>query len=89
MTVITIREQSQTGTSFDVVLSIDGNNYNVKVSDPFDESQEQELEWYFESWLRYPTLDNVKAKRAKISVREYGEALFKQVFQADINAYAH
>ncbi|MEM6614194.1 MAG: CHAT domain-containing protein [Cyanobacteria bacterium P01_C01_bin.72] len=93
MTVITIREQSQTESNtklaFDVVLSIDGNNYNVTVRDPFDESQEQELEWYFESWLRYPTLENVKAKRAKISVREYGEALFKQVFQADINAYAH
>ncbi|MEM8723021.1 MAG: tetratricopeptide repeat protein [Cyanobacteria bacterium P01_G01_bin.39] len=88
MAVITIREQSQTDTGFKATLIIDGSNYNITVSDPFNAKQEQVLEWYFEEWLRYPILDNVKADQAKASVREYGEELFKQVFQADINAYA-
>ena len=88
MAVITIREQSQTDIGFNATLVIDGNNYSITVSDPFEEKQEQELEWYFEEWLRYPILDNVKAERAKASVRNYGKELFKQVFQADIKAYA-
>ncbi len=87
MAVITIREQSQTETGFNATLVIDGNNYQITVQDPFTAKQEQELEWYFEDWLRYPNLENVKAARARASIREYGEDLFKQVFQADFNAY--
>ena len=88
MAVITIREQSQTEKGFNATLVIDGNNYNITVSDPFEPKEEQELEWYFEDWLRYPMLDNVKVDRAKASIRKYGEELFKQVFQADIKAYS-
>ena len=88
MVTITIREQSQTDTGFNVTLVIEGNNYPITVSDPFDVNQEQELEWYFEDWLSYPHLDNVKADRAQASVREYGQELFKQVFQSDLKAYA-
>ena len=87
MAVITIREQSPTETGFKVILDIAGNNYPITVKDPFAAHQEQELEWYFEEWLCYPILDNVKAERAKASVREYGEELFKQVFQEDVKAY--
>ena len=64
MAVITIREQSQTDTGFNATLVIEGSNYPITVSDPFDANEEQELEWYFEDWLRYPILDNVKAGRA-------------------------
>ncbi|MEL6929332.1 MAG: CHAT domain-containing protein [Cyanobacteria bacterium J06600_6] len=88
MTVtITVREQSQTDTGFNVDLVIDGKKYPATASDPFTSKQEKELEWYFESWLRFPTLENIKADRAKASVREYGEDLFQQVF-ADSDAYA-
>ena len=59
MAVITIREQSPTDTGFDATLVIEGNNYNITISDPFEDQQEQTLEWYFEKWLRYPILDNV------------------------------
>ena len=88
MAVITIREQGQTDTGFNATLVIDGNNYNITVSDPFEVREEQELEWYFEQWLRYPILEQVKANRAKDSVKKYGEELFKQVFRSDFNAYA-
>jgi len=87
MTVITIREQGKTETGFNATLAIARNNYNITVSDPFEPKEEQELEWYFEDWLRYPILEQVKANRAKESVRKYGEELFKQVFQQDIKAY--
>ncbi|MGK7893845.1 MAG: CHAT domain-containing protein [Xenococcus sp. (in: cyanobacteria)] len=88
MNVITIREQGQTKKGYNATLVIDGSNYNITVSDPFEAREEQELEWYFEQWLRYPILEQVKANRAKESVRKYGEELFQQIFQKDINAYA-
>ena len=88
MTVITIREQSLSETEFNATLVIAGKNYQIAVINPFSDKQQYELEWYFEEWLRYPILDNVKATRAKISIQEYGEALFKQVFQSNIKAYA-
>ena len=88
MAVITIREQGQTEVGFNATLVIDGNNYSITVQDPFKPKEEQKLEWYFEEWLRYPILEQVKADRAAASVKKYGEELFKQVFQADINAYS-
>ena len=88
MAVITIREQSKTDTGFNATLAIEGNNYNITVSDPFKPKEEQELEWYFEEWLRYPILEQVKAERAAASVKKYGTELFEQVFQTDINAYS-
>ncbi|MGK7896965.1 MAG: tetratricopeptide repeat protein [Xenococcus sp. (in: cyanobacteria)] len=88
MAVITIREQGQTKTGFKATLVIDDNNYNIEVSDPFEPKEEQELEWYFELWYRYPILEQVKANRAKESVEKYGEELFKQVFKKDIHAYS-
>lgn len=87
MAVITICEKVKTETGFDATLIIEGNSYPIIVSEPFNTRQEQELEWYFEDWLIYPMLDNVKADRAKASVREYGEELFRQVFQSDSAAY--
>ncbi|MGL6341158.1 MAG: Tfp pilus assembly protein PilF, partial [Waterburya sp.] len=88
MAVITIRELGQTETGFNATLVIEGNNYQITVSDPFEAREEQELEWYFEQWLHYPILEQVKADRAAASVKKYGQELFKQVFQVDINAYS-
>lgn len=62
MAVITIREQSKTETGFDTTLIIEGNNYQITVSDPFEAREEQELEWYFEEWLRYPILEQVSSE---------------------------
>ncbi|MGL6344030.1 MAG: hypothetical protein ACRC80_33400, partial [Waterburya sp.] len=77
MAVITIREQGQTETGFNATLVIEGNNYQITVSDPFGAKEEQELEWYFEQWLHYPILEQVKAARAAASVKQYGQELFK------------
>ncbi len=87
MATIVIRELGKTETGFKATLVIAGDSYEITVSDPFAPRQEQELEWYFENWLRYPMLDNVMADRAKTSIREYGEDLFKQVFKSNPDAY--
>ena len=84
MLTITIREtapldESEKGFAAEVMFS-DGGRYPIGVVDPFDEKQENALEWYFERWLEWPHLDGVKANRARESVREYGESLFAQVF---------
>ena len=87
MPVITISEQQQTATAFQATVKFDNRaEYPITISDPFTPQEEQELEWYFEEWLIYPMLDQVKAKRAAASVEEYGEKLFDQVF-ADKKVY--
>ncbi len=87
MSVITIREQQQTDTGFEATVAFDGRTeYPVTISEPFTPKQEKELEWYFEEWLVYPMLEDVKAKRAAASVKKYGEELFDRVF-GDRKAY--
>jgi len=88
MAVITIREQQPTENGFAASLIFDGGEYPINITDPFTPQEEQQLEWYFEEWLTYPMLNGKKAEAAKMSVASYGESLFNQVFQADINAYA-
>ncbi|MEB3180163.1 MAG: CHAT domain-containing protein [Nostocaceae cyanobacterium] len=89
MQVITIREQNQTETGFTAIVSFDGRQeYPVTISNPFTAAQEQELEWYFEDWLVFPTLNTVKAETAAMSVKIYGETLFEQVFKANFDAYS-
>ncbi|MDJ0682447.1 MAG: tetratricopeptide repeat protein [Xenococcaceae cyanobacterium MO_167.B52] len=89
MTLITIREKSQTAEGFEAELILEGrDNYPISITNPFEEYDEQLLSWYFEDWLNQPHLNQVRAEEAKASVKTYGQKLFKQVFQADINAYS-
>ncbi|MGK7894017.1 MAG: CHAT domain-containing protein, partial [Xenococcus sp. (in: cyanobacteria)] len=89
MAQITIREVDQIENGFTAELVLEGRgNYPIKITNPFSDQEENLLEWYFEDWLNQPYLDRVIAERAKASVRNYGEALFKQVFQSNFNAYS-
>ncbi|MDB9346645.1 CHAT domain-containing tetratricopeptide repeat protein [Nodularia spumigena] len=88
MTVITIREEGRIDTVFAATLKFDGGEYPVTITDPFTPQEEKQLEWYFEEWVTFPFSDTVIAERAAASVKIYGESLFKQVFQADFNAYS-
>ncbi|MCW1971040.1 MAG: tetratricopeptide repeat protein [Anaerolineae bacterium] len=89
---IRIRETSASTTdgAFNATLSFDhGSEYPIHVSDPFAGSdKEANLEWYFEEWLTFPFTNTVKAGQAAASVREYGDALFRQVFKTNADAYA-
>ncbi len=88
MNLITIREVERTENGFTAELVLEGiGNYPITISNPFTEYDEQLLEWYFEGWLNQPYLNQVKAKEAEASVKTYGQELFKQVFQSNIDAY--
>ncbi len=88
MLVLTIREEGINDGGFTATLNFDsGNSYPITVTDPFTNQEEKQLEWYFEEWLVFPTLDTDKAQKAANSVQNYGENLFKQVFQSNLNAY--
>ncbi len=89
MAQITIREVDQIENGFTADLILEGRgNYPITITNPFSDQEEKLLEWYFEGWLNQPHLDRVIAERAKASVKTYGEALFEQVFQSDIDAYS-
>ena len=88
MLVLTIREEGINDGGFTASLNFDsGNSYPITVTDPFTNQEEKDLEWYFEEWLVFPTLETDKAQKAANSVQNYGENLFKQVFQSNLNAY--
>lgn len=88
MPVITIREQRKTATGFNAILSFDGRvNYSIIITEPFSSKDEQLLEWYFEEWLFFPSLNEIKAQQAAASVHSYGQQLFEQVFKANFDAY--
>ncbi|MFB2804504.1 tetratricopeptide repeat protein, partial [Microcystis sp. BLCC-F209] len=88
MLVLTIREEGINDGGFTATLNFDsGNSYPITVTDPFTNQEEKQLEWYFEEWLVFPTLETDKAQKAANSVQNYGENLFKQVFQSNLNAY--
>ncbi|MFM7716761.1 MAG: CHAT domain protein, partial [Microcystis sp.] len=88
MLVLTIREEGINDGGFTATLNFaGGNSYPITVTDPFSNQEEKQLEWYFEEWLVFPTLDTNKAQEAANSVQTYGENLFKQVFKSNLNSY--
>jgi tetratricopeptide (TPR) repeat protein len=88
MPLITIAQKGSTASGFEAELIIENTRFAIQVSDPFvgDVQQEKWLEWYFEEWIRFPFTNTVRAEKAAKSVRQYGEALFEQVF-GHRNAY--
>jgi hypothetical protein len=81
--VITLTERPGGAGGANASVSFDhGPEYPITLSDPFTDKQERELEWYFEEHLRFPFIDQVRAREAADSIKAYGEALFQQVFGA-------
>jgi tetratricopeptide (TPR) repeat protein len=90
MRLITIRQSGDLEQSPNALVSFDhqGGGFAVTVRGPFGQAEEERLAWYFEEHLRRPHLDQVRAREAAASIRAYGEALFKQIFEADPRLYA-
>ena len=63
-----------------------GTNYEIEIKSPFNEKQEQNLEWYFEEYLKFPFTDGVKFQQTAESIKSYGENLFQQLFN-NVDAY--
>ncbi len=81
MKTITIKEERKLETGFEATLSFDRTDeYPITITNPFNSKQERQLEWYFERWLRWPMLDQVRANNTITSIKTYGENLFEQVF---------
>jgi tetratricopeptide (TPR) repeat protein len=80
MPTIEIRQTATTETGFNATVTIANAEFAITVRDPFERSEERELEWYFEQWIKFPFSDGTIAQRAAQSVRAYGENLFEQVF---------
>lgn len=86
--LISIRERAKVDKGWQAALSFDGQGeFPLTVTDPFQQEDEERLEWYFERHLEKPFLGKVMAEEAAASVATYGTALFESVF-ADRNAYA-
>ena len=85
MTLISLREHGTSHTG--PVAVFDGQEYPMTIGDPFTDKQEARLEWYFEEHLRFPFVEQVRARDAAASITTYGEALFKQVFLSDPRVY--
>jgi len=81
MPLIRIQERPGEADGSNAIVSFDnGPEYSITITNPFEEQQEQELEWYFEEHLEFPFTNKVRAQKAAASITTYGEALFKQVF---------
>src|SRR5258708_2050640 len=64
-TGLRIQEQSPHEDGFHATISFDsGPHYSITLRNPFNDEQEDELEWYFEQHLRFPFTQTVRAKNA-------------------------
>jgi tetratricopeptide (TPR) repeat protein len=87
MTLISIRERGL--TTGQPAVAIDDQEFPLTngLKDPFSAEEEERLEWYFEKHMRFPFVQQVKAREAAQSVTTYGHKLFEQLF-ADRRAYS-
>ena len=88
MPLIRIQERPTAPDGPNAIVSFNnGPEYPIVITNPFEDQQEQELEWYFEEHLEFPFTKKVRAQNAAASIKTYGEELFKQVF-GDPDIYA-
>jgi hypothetical protein len=88
MPLIRIQERPPAPDGPNAIVSFNnGPEYPITITNPFEEQQEKELEWYFEEHLEFPFIKKVRAQNAAASIKTYGEELFKQVF-GDPDIYA-
>ena len=90
MTTITISQIREKGAadSPNATLSFDGKGqYPLTITNPLSPQEEKRLEWYFEKYLEFPFLEEVKFRDARESITKYGQTLFEQLF-SDHDAYS-
>ncbi len=85
--LISIQERGEIEGGWSAVVRFNnGPENSIKVSPPFSDAEEQELEWYFEEHLAFPFTKKVRAQNAAKSIPTYGEKLFNQVFEQNAKA---
>ncbi len=93
MPTIQIKEVAATvdGFTAEVTIAQDLNTsraYPVTLRNPFQQNEEADLEFFFEEWYQFPTLDRERADRARLAIAQYGQDLFAQLLKANSDAYA-
>ncbi len=82
-TLITITERSSTDHGFTAELAFNHHRrYQITITPPFDANEESHLAWYFEKYLAFPFTETVRFEQVGNSIKNYGQDLFQQVFQA-------
>src|ERR1700680_5248375 len=85
--LISIQERGEREGGWQAVVRFNyGQEHTIKVSNPYSDEEEQELEWYFEEHLAFPFTKKVRAQNAATSIPTYGEKLFSQVFEQNAKA---
>ncbi len=85
--LISIQERGEIEGGWQAVVRFNNGPENpIKVSNPFSDAEEQELEWYFEEHLAFPFTKKVRAQTAAKNIPTYGEKLFNQVFEQNPKA---
>jgi hypothetical protein len=80
--ILIVERQKLANGNFEIELSFNDNQvYTLVVNNPFSAKKEQQLEQYFEEYLRFPFTDEVTYQQIATSIIEYGEFLFQQIFQ--------
>lgn len=82
MPLITIAEHPGPDGANAVVSFDHGPEHPIQIADPFDEKEEADLEWYFEDYLTFPFVEQVRYQTAAASIQHYGEALFREAFSS-------
>ena len=67
--LISIQERGEIEGGWQAVVRFNNGPENfIKVSPPFSDEEEQELEWYFEEHLAFPFTKKVRAQNAAMTV---------------------
>ena len=93
MPTIQIREVAATDDGFTAEVTIaqdlhTSRAYLVTLRNPFQNNEEADLEFFFEEWYQFPTLDRERADRARAAIAQYGQDLFGQLLKANPDTYA-
>ena len=62
---IQITEREYKDNNFHIEVLLDNKRYDVELPDPRDDSEEKQLEWYFEQYISEPFVTKVRVNKAK------------------------
>jgi tetratricopeptide (TPR) repeat protein len=86
--IIRIKEAHCKKQTFSLLVTIrdtDGSEEetNILLKDPYDDTTNDLLEWYFEEYISSP-YDDIRTQAATSTIAEYGKNLFRQIFTENV-----
>jgi len=65
-----------------VSLEACGELHDLFLHDPFSAIDEEEVDWFFQRYSRFPLADTVRAENVVKAIEDYGKSLFRQTIGA-------